>query len=461
MKKILTILIIAAAAAPGAASEKALTGLSIYNNNFAVVRETRRMNFSKGINTVKFTDVASSLDPTTVNFECLGNPGAVSILEQNYEYDLVSPDSLLKRYTDREITVQISGSGADTGREISGTLMAFMNGSLIIKSCGEEIEIIDKDNIEAVSLQKSPEDLVTRPTLLWLADSRKDGPLDCRVTYTTEKLGWDADYSAILNEDETALSFSGWVTIKNNSGKSYQNSEIKLIAGDVRKIKSQDHRKAEYMKRDMVYSAAPPAFEEKSFMEYHMYTLSRRSTIKNNQIKQIEFIEPVPEAAVEKLYIYDRRQYNDKIQVRIEFKNTEKNKLGIPLPKGRVRVFKKDLADGMLEFVGEDSIDHTPREEKISLYIGNAFDIAVEYKQIDSKHDRRRRTDSHLIELRNQKDEAVTVYVDEKFSKYANWKIDESTHDYKKYDSSTARFEVKIEAGETAELRYTATQWWN
>lgn len=195
-------------------------------------------------------------------------------------------------------------------------------------------------------------------------------------------------------------------------------------------------------------------------MEYHLYTLSRKSTINNNQVKQIEFITPALGVPTEKIYIYDRSQQKDKVQIKLEFENKKENNLGIALPKGKVRVFKKDPADDSLEFVGEDQIDHTARKEKLSLYIGNAFDIVPEHTVLDSKHARRMRQETHKIELINSKDTAVTVCVDEKFPDRVNWSIDESTHKYEKRDARTARFEVELKADSVATVQYSATQTW-
>ena len=442
--------------------------LTIYNNDFAVVRESRQLEFEVGLNTVKFADVASAIDPTSVNFRCLSAPGAVSILEQNYEYDLVNADSLLKRYIDKNVTVLLKGSGADTGKELTGLLLAAIGNDLILKSKSDDIEIISRNSIEEISLKELPDDLVTKPTLVWLANAKEAGSRLCQVTYTTGRIGWNADYSAVLNADETKIDFTGWVTIDNKSGATYKDSTIKLIAGDVRRIVE-----PELMHREMLYAAAKAAaeagFEEKPFMEYHLYTLGRKSTINNNQVKQIEFIEPALGVPVKKLYIYERGrrqiyygrgQQSDKVQVKLEFENTKENNLGIALPKGKIRVFKKDPSDDMLEFVGEDRIDHTARKEKLLLYIGDAFDIVPEYTLLDSKRSRRMQQETHKIELRNRKDEAVTVFVDEKFPDWVNWKIDESTHKYEKRDARTARFEVRIDADSTVTIEYTATQTW-
>ena len=444
------------------------TALTIYNDNFAVVRESRQMSFEKGLNTAKFTDVASAIDPTSVNFRCLSAPGAVSVLEQNYEYDLVNTDSLLKRYIDKNVTVALKGSGADTGRKSTGLLMASMGDSLILKSQANDIEILDKNSVEEISLKEMPDDLVTRPTLVWLADAKEKGDQLCQVTYTTGQISWNADYSAVLNADETKIDFTGWVTIENKSGATYKDSTIKLIAGDVRRV-VEPQRPREAMLYEVQSAKAPTqAFEEKAFMEYHLYTLGRKSTINNNQVKQIEFITPALGVPVKKLYIYERGQQqmygrgqqSSKVQIKLEFENTKENNLGIALPKGKVRVFKKDPADESLEFVGEDTIDHTPSKEKLLLYIGNAFDVVAEYTPVDSQHERRMTRETHKIELRNRKAEAITVFVDEKFPQWVNWTIDKSTHKYEKRDANTARFEVKLEADSVVTVQYTATQTW-
>jgi hypothetical protein len=206
-------------------------------------------------------------------------------------------------------------------------------------------------------------------------------------------------------------------------------------------------------------AAGAPAFEERPFMEYHIYTLSRPSTINNNQTKQIEFITPAQNVPAKKIYLYERDKKADKVQVKFEFENKKDSGLGIALPKGKVRVFKKD-ADDMLEFVGEDLIDHTPKNEKVSLYIGDAFDIAVEYKLLDSKVERRMKWEKHSIELRNRKDAPVTVFVDEKFSSWVNWDIEQSTQPYVKKDATTARFTVELAADSNATVEYSVTQRW-
>jgi hypothetical protein len=457
--KVISVLVfVLLSAGAFAAGDEEGTGLTIYNDNFAVVRQARLMGFNEGTNTVKFTDVASAIDPTSVNFKCLSEPGAISILEQNYEYDLVNAESLLKRYIDRDVMIIISGSGADAARELRGKLLATVGGDYILASDTGGIEVVNAGKVEEISLKELPEDLVTRPTLVWLADAKEVGDKLCQVTYTTEQISWKADYSAVLSEDETSLDFSGWVTIDNKSGATYKDAAVKLIAGDVRRVTPPQPVRGG-IRYEMAVNA-PQGFEEKAFMEYHMYTLGRKSTINNNQVKQIEFIEPAIGVVAKKLFIYERQENPDKVQVKIEFENTEENKLSIALPKGKVRVFKKDPADENLEFVGEDEIDHTPRKEKLTLYIGNAFDIVPEYKLLNSQHGARTQTETHQIELRNRKDSPVEVCVDEKFMKWANWQITDNSLPFEKYDAYTARFKVKIAADSTETIKYTVRQWW-
>jgi hypothetical protein len=450
----------------GAGTGEPGVGLTIYNDDFAVVRESRSMKFEKGQNTVRFTDVASAIDPTSVNFTCLSSPGAVSVLEQNYEYDLVNAESLLKRYIDKQVIVALKGSGSEARKFVEGTLLAAVGADLIVKG-SNGIEVIGRDGVEEIALKELPEDLVTRPTLVWLTDAQKGGEQLCEVTYTTGAIGWKADYTAILNKDDTALDFSGWVTIDNKSGAGYKNATLKLIAGDVRRIQPpmEDYRRLGVM--EMAAKAAP-AFEEKAFMEYHMYTLGRKSTINNNQVKQIEFIEPATDVQAKKIFVYERAGWRwqsgrssqpekGKVNVKIEFENKKENKLGIALPRGKVRVFKKDPADESLQFVGEDEIDHTPKNEKLSLYIGDAFDIVAEHTMTNYKEQLGRRYETHKIDIRNRKDEKVTVFVDEKLPSYEDWRIENSTIKWEKRAAFVARFPVEVEADSSATVEYTVS----
>lgn len=461
---VLVVLLFCAIDVP-AQGESEGVSLTVYNDNFAVVREKRNLEFQDGISTLKFTDVASAIDPTSVIFSCLSVPGGVQILEQNYEYDLVNTESLLKRYIDEQIELMLKGSGSDPKRKVSGLLSAFIGADIIIRN-GEQMEIIQIGSIDSISLAKAPEDLVTKPTLVWLAKAAEAGTKLCQVAYTTEMINWKADYSATLSGDDKKLSFGGWVTIENRSGAAYKDAQIKLMAGDVRRVMEMPVPHERMMIKTMALGAEMDAgFEEKTFAEYHLYTLGRPSTINNNQVKQIELIKTVVDVPANKLFIFDRMMNPKKIQVKIEFENKQEFGLGIALPKGKVRVFKKDEADGTLEFIGEDNIDHTAVKEKLSLYIGDAFDIVPEYTLLDSKTgprsgEYRFRDEKHKVELRNRKAEAVVVFVDEKFSPYMNWTITEKTHEFEKKDARTARFKVEIPADSIVTLEYSTHLEW-
>ena len=449
--------------------------VTIYNDNFGVVREVRLLDFISGVNTMKFTDVASAIDPTSVSFKCLDNPDLVRILEQNYEYDLVNTDSLLKRYIDKKVSLIIKGAGSDRSKVLRGTLSAAVGNDLIIDSDAEML-IVSRNSIESISLQEKPDDLVTKPTLVWLANAAQAGQKECQITYTTSAINWKADYTAILNADDTALDFNGWVTIDNRSGAAYKDAKIKLIAGDVRRVRENNYgriRSSMAKSMPMIMEDSAAGFEEKSFMEYHMYTLGRPSSISNNQTKQIEFIEPVKNVPSQKVFVYETGMdyywadpsRKGKVQIKIQFDNKEECNLGIALPKGKVRTFKADPADGSLEFIGEDTIDHTAKKEKISLYIGNAFDLVVDDKIVDQKNGRSWRTVTRELKLKNTKSSDAVINVDQKLNRYHNWEVDSSRVngqdiDFEKTDAQTARFAVNVPADSEVVLNYKFTESW-
>jgi hypothetical protein len=454
-----------------ASQEKAVVepgvALTIYNENFAVVKERRQMDFAEGQNTVRFTDVASQIDPTSVLFESLDFPELVKLLEQNYEYDLVNTQSLLKKYIDKPVKIQVKGSGSSGASLVSGLLLSVDGKNLILQDDNGRMNVISGDSVEHIQLDKKPENLLTRPTLVWLVAAEKKLLGLCQVAYTTEGVGWKADYTAVLNDKDDALDMSGWVTITNNSGAAYQDAALKLIAGDVKRIAPPVPQQPKYAaRREMMMMDATVGFEEKPFMEYHLYTLGRKTTLQNNQVKQIELIEPAQNVPVKKVYVYEISMHEwmirnrNKVQVKVEFENKKENQLGIALPRGRVRVFKKDPADTSLEFVGEDEIDHTPKDEKLSLYIGDAFDIVAEPTMTDTRNGDRWQTFTRKVELRNRKDQAVTVFVDEKIPQGRNWKIDKSSIKFEKKDAYTCRFAVDVAADETFALEYQMTQTW-
>ncbi len=439
--------------------------VTIYQDDFGVVKEQREMEFEKGMNRLHFTGVAERMDPTSVSFTCLSEPEAVTILEQNFEYDLVGTETLLRRYIDHPVSLLVMGSGATGASRIQGVLAAATGDDLILQEAETgRMHIVSRASIERIELERKPEDLLTRPTLVWLAHATRTGSQRCQVAYTTDGIGWQADYTAVLNEREDALDLNGWVTINNQSGAAYHDAAIKLIAGDVRRV--QPSPPPMLRERAMVVQADVRGFEERSFMEYHLYALGRRSTLQNRQIKQIELIDPARDVPVTKQLVFATSinpwlvRNRDKVQVKIEFDNEAEHGLGIALPRGKVRVFKTDPVDGTLEFVGEDVIDHTPRRERLSLYIGDAFDIVPEQKITDQQRGERFVTFTRSVEIRNRKEAPTTVLVDELVPRYVNWRIDRSALPYEQPDAFTCRFEVNVDADSSVTLTYTMTQTW-
>lgn len=449
---------------------------------YAVVRHEREINLNRGRNTVRFTDVAAFIDPTTVMFESLTDPAGTSIVEQNFQFDLVSQEKLLQKYIDHAIKVdQVRGQGVES---FSGTLLATSGASMILKLGDGTVQILPSN--AGVTLPELPGGLITRPTLVWEVNAQRAGGHRARVSYQTAGITWWADYNLTYHEGNPAnackLNVGAWVSIVNRSGASYPEAKLKLIAGDVQRIKSQARVVAAPAgARLMAREETNAGFEEKEFFEYHLYTLGRPAALPDNSTKQIELFPTAHNVPCEKTLVYyglapgyygygsgpitDRNygtQSNRKVNVYLGFKNAPEHNMGIPLPAGRIRVSKLDSADQTLEFIGEDVIDHTPKNEKVLIKIGSAFDIVGERKQVDFRIDTVRKTmgEDFEIKLRNQKKEAVTVIVKENLYRGANWQITSKSHDFEKRDARTVLFPVKIAAGGDAVLRYSVQYTW-
>lgn len=433
------------------AEQKAEEGyqITVYNSNLAVVKDRRKMAIPDGIGTVRFSDVATQIDPTSVHFESLSDAEGTSVLEQNYEYDLVSPTKLLDKYIDQDVTLYTKDGAITTGR-----LLSQNEGRIVLQPEGGPIQVISGgENLLRVDLVDLPEGLLTRPTLIWETQSEKGGDQLCQVTYMTGGVNWKADYVLVVENNDTQVDLTGWVTLDNQSGATYKNAKLKLIAGDVNRVQP-PARPAMKMEYDMAFAAphSAPQFEEKSFFEYHMYTLQRPSTIRNAQTKQVSLLS-ASDVAAKKVYVYDSQRDATKVDVKMEFKNAKENNMGMPLPKGLVRAFKAD-SDGSLEFVGEDQIDHTPKDEILRVLLGKAFDIVCERNQMEHKQISRIVVeDSYEIKIRNHKEEAVTVTVSE--PAYGDWKVIKSSHEPRRKNATTLEFDIPVHADEEAILTYT------
>jgi len=447
---------------------------------YAMVRQERDVKLASGRSTLKFADVAALIDPTTVTFTSLSEP-RTRVLEQNYQFDLVSTDKLLLRYIDRPISVE--RHVGDRLETINGTLLSATDGLLLRTGDGSIQSLRD---YSSVRFPEVPGGLDTRPTLVWDVASPTAGTQRSRVTYQTGGVTWWSDYNLIFNEGKDAnsgvLDLSAWVSVINQSGTAYPNAHLKLIAGDVHRAPVAPAAIGMMAKRAMMEAdaAAPVAgFQEKSFFEFHLYTLQRPTTLTNNSTKQIELFDQARQIPVRKVLLYngapdyylypspmiDRNftsESNKKVDVYLEFKNDKQYGLGVPLPAGRIRVSKFDAADGSLEFIGEDRIDHTPKDETVRVKLGSAFDVVGERKQTDFTVDTKAKwlEEQFEIRLRNHKDQPVKVVVKENLFRWSNWKILTKTHEFIKEDSRTITFPVEVPKDGETFVRYRVRYTW-
>jgi len=438
--KYLTIVLVLSLSAVLVAGDVAVT---VYNQDLALVRETRTQDFSKGLNNFDLTDVPVFIDATSVHFKLKGDDKGVELLEQNYQYDLISAEKILQRYLGHDIDVIMKN-----GDVLSGKYLSSSSGYLVLQLPDGAIRMVNSKEMLSVTAPKLPEGLVLVPTLKWLLDSDISGNRDFEVSYLTRNINWHAEYIALLDENDKNLRLSGWVSLDNRSGKTYKEAKLKLVAGDIHRVIP------EFGAQDIMLAGMGDArrakgggFEEKAFFEYHLYTLGRKTTIANNETKQVALFEPAS-APVEKIYRYNANAGNKKIGVVVSFKNSEISGLGMPLPKGKVRITKLD-SDGSEEFVGEDMIDHTPKDEEVELQVGNAFDIVGETTILDSRRiSERVREEIHEIKLRNHKDEDIIVVTRHHF--WTDWRIVESNYEYTRKDARTAEFKIPVvKDGET------------
>ena len=395
------------------------TEVTVYNQNLALVKEQRELELKAGVNQVEYTDVAALIDPTSVMFEDPKNKDTV-VLEQNYEYDLVSSYKLLDKFLDKEITVTDEEGNSYTGILLShegGVVLKLEDGKVITLSEFSKLEFPDSAG------------LLTKPTLVWQVYSPVGGKRDVLTSYLTEGMSWRADYIVNANADDTKADIQGWVSVTNNAGTTFEDAKLKLVAGEVHQVYVPQPRIMydEIVEEEAAYAVDKGGFAEESLFEYHLYTLERPSTLKDNQVKQLSLLsaDSVP---VEKELIFDGSR-SDKVQVVLNLENSKEKGLGMPLPAGVVRVYKAD-SDGQLQFLGEDSIDHTPKDEEVEVAVGNAFDVTGTRTQTNYKR--------------------VSV---EHF--YGDWEITSSSDKYQKTDAFTAEWKITVPADGEKTVSYT------
>jgi len=429
------------------AEDQTAVEVTVYNSNLGLVKDLRKVQVPAGQGELRFMDVASSIQPVTVRVRSVNRPEDFTVLEQNYEYDLMSPQKLLDKFVGKKIKLVEWKQFQDRKETVEATLLSTNNGE--IYQVGDEI-YLGHPGVHV--LPEIPENLIAKPTLMWLYDNRSDQPQELEVSYLTGGINWNADYVLVLSPDDTAADLSGWVTVTNQSGAAYRDAKLKLIAGEIHRARDQE---GYGMANEMVYEKAraqAPQFQEQGFFEYHIYDLQRPTTIKENQTKQIGLLEASGAKARKEMLVYGvqswfARRYEEQIpeqpvKVYVKLKNSAENHLGMPLPAGVVRVYKKD-SQQKLQLIGEDRIKHTPKDEEVKLEIGEAFDVVAERRQTDYKQITSGVHESEWeVTLRNHKNEGVTVGLIEPL--YGNWSVISNSHPFEKVDAFTIRFNVDV-----------------
>jgi hypothetical protein len=506
LRKCTKITIVAVLAFCLAASAE--SSLTIYNQNFAVVRESLALDLHQGTNEVSVTQITAHLEPDSVILRDPQGKQALQILEQNYRADPISEGLLLSLYEGKEIEFLIRKSdGQDqivrgkiirSGYEPHQSALQrygyqYAQQQMARASYGAGgqpiIEVNGKLRFSLPGQALFPslaDDTILKPTIRWVLETDKPGKLDAELSYVTGGMSWGADYSMLAQSQGEAIDVIGWVTMDNQSGRTFENAHIKLMAGDVSKIQPEDRAQYAYMMAQDSASMSGPAapVSEKAFEEYHLYTLSRPTTLHDRETKQVEFLRAEGVQA-QRLYVYDGvkidrtrsrgyrpdnlrqdrdygTQCNPKVWVMKEFKNSKENHLGIPLPKGRMRFYRRG-DDGQLEFVGENTIDHTPRDETLRVYTGDAFDLVGERRRTDYQIDTMRNwlDEAFEIKLRNRKESgAVEIRVVEHLYRWITWQIPEKSDPFTKTDSQTIEFRIQIPAGQEKVVTYKVHYTW-
>ena len=440
--------------------------VTVYNSNVALVRDVRHLRLPDGPIDLRYMDIAAQVNPATVHIVSLTAPKDLNVLEQNYEYDLLSPQKLLQKYVGKELTLIRMVTENNSTREVPVKALLLADNDGPVWKVGNEI--ITGMGADRYVFPDMPENLYSKPTLVWLLNNSRPGEQTVEASYLTNQMNWNADYVLTVHSDQKSADLNGWVTVVNQSGTSFRKAQLQLVAGELNRVTQTRNFAAREM---LMKSNAPaaPQFQQEAISEYHLYTLQRPTTIQNNESKQISLLAAAG-AAVDKVFQVDGESYyyqnaqspgqptKEPVKVFIKFKNSEENSLGVPLPAGTVRVYQGD-SKGRVQFIGEDRIEHTPKDETVSLHIGNAFDVVAERKQTDFQ-----RIGGHSIEveyevsLRNHKPDPITVYVNEPIG--GDWSMLNSTFKFQKTAAFAARFTVPVAANGEALLKYRVRIKW-
>jgi len=439
--------------------------VTVYNSNVALVRDVRRLQLPAGRLDLRYMDIAAQVNPATVHIVSLSAPKDLNVLEQNYEYDLLSPQKLLQKYVGKELTLVRVVTENNSTKEVpvKATLLALNEGP--VWKVGNEI--ITGMGADRYVFPDLPENLYSKPTLVWLLDNARAGQQTLEASYLTDQVNWSADYVLTIGADQKGAGLNGWVTVNNNSGTAFRNAQLQLVAGEVHRVSEE---RAVSGRVTMAKAAVPaaPQFVQEPISEYHLYTLERRTNLQDNETKQISLLGATG-VSFDKVFEVDGQQYyyhnaqrpgepiKEPVQVHIKFKNSKENSLGMPLPAGTVRVYQGD-SKGRVQFIGEDRIGHTPKDETLDLHIGNAFDVVAERKQADFKAFGRAFEFAFEISLRNHKPEPITVVVNEPLG--GDWTMLDSNYKYEKTAAFAAQFTVPVAANAESVLKYRVRVQW-
>jgi hypothetical protein len=434
--------------------------VTVYNSDIALVRDVRNVRLPTGSFDLRFMDIAATVNPATVHFRSLTEPGRLDVLEQNYEYDLLDPDKLLRKYVGRDVTLVRTRTedGTTKEEEVKARLLSYNSGP--VWQIGQEI--VTGLGADHIRFPNVPDSLYTRPTLIWTLQNAGAEKHRVEASYLAKSLSWNADYVLTVTRDDKGGDLDGWVTLTNGSGTTFRHAKLQLVAGDVNRVREV---MAKTMQLDMQrHEAASPApMAQEAFSDYHLYTLGRKTTINDKETKQVSMLSGTGIPIVKRYVVNGQAFYyrnvsrpgsplKDDVQVFYQFKNEQKAGLGMPMPAGVVRVYQAD-SQGGTQFVGEDRINHTPNDETVQIKTGNAFDLVCERNQIDFE----KVADSvyeveYQVTLRNHKAVPVTIEVNEPIG--GTWRMLRSSHEWKKTAAWAAQFMVPVAANGEATLKY-------
>jgi hypothetical protein len=433
--------------------------LTVYNADLALVRDVRNVRLPSGSFDLRFMDIAATVNPATVHFRSLTDPSRLDVVEQNYEYDLLEPDKLLRKYVGRDVTLVRTRTDSGTTREeeVKARLLSYNNGP--VWRIGNEI--VTGTHADSFRFPELPDNLYTHPTLIWTLQNGGASSHRVETSYLARKLAWNADYVLTVGRDDRAADLDGWVTLTNGSGTSFRNAKLQLVAGDLNIARQMIDRVQVTAESAMV--AAKATMSQEAFSEYHLYTLDRKTSINNEETKQVSMLSGT-NVPVRKRYVVEGQQWyyhngrhpgapiRDVVQVFYQLRNDANSGLGMPMPAGTIRVYQSDSRGGV-QFAGEDRIQHTPKDEVVNLKIGNAFDVVCERKQTDFQQISSNVYEfEYEITLRNHKANAITVEVNEPIG--GTWRMLQSSHEWKKTEAWAAQFVVPVAVDGTSVLKY-------